>query len=77
MAETNSRTARDVFGVFPDGRVVERVVLRGENGFEARIITFGAAIQALIVPDAAGHCDDIGSSVRPAFRPENCFGESL
>jgi aldose 1-epimerase len=59
MAETNSRTARDVFGVLPDGRVVERVVLRGENGFEARIITFGAAIQALIVPDAAGHCDDI------------------
>ena len=59
MAETNSRVARDVFGTLPDGRAVERVVLRGEAGFEARIITFGAAIQALIVPDAEGHCDDI------------------
>ena len=59
MADTNSRIARDVFGTLPDGRAVERVVLRGEAGFEARIITFGAAIQALIVPDAEGHCDDI------------------
>lgn len=59
MADTNSRIARDMFGTLPDGRAVERVVLRGEDGFEARIITFGAAIQALIVPDAAGHSDDI------------------
>jgi aldose 1-epimerase len=59
MAETSLRIARDVFGVLPDGRVVERAVLRGEDGFEARIITFGAAIQALLVPDAAGRCDDI------------------
>ena len=46
--------ARDVFGRLADGRVVERVVLRGMNGFEARIITYGATLQALIVPDAAG-----------------------
>src|SRR5271165_157105 len=59
MVEASSRIARDVFGTLPDGRAVERVVLRGANGFEARIITFGAALQALIVPDAAGHCDDI------------------
>jgi aldose 1-epimerase len=59
MAGTGSRIARDVFGTLPDGRAVERVVLRGEDGFEARIITFGAAIQALIVPDAEGQCDDI------------------
>jgi aldose 1-epimerase len=59
MADTSSRIARDVFGTLPDGRAVERVALRGENGFEARIVTFGAAIQALIVPDAAGHCDDV------------------
>ena len=59
MAETISRIARDVFGTLPDGRAVERVTLCGEAGFQARIITFGAAIQALIVPDAEGHCDDI------------------
>src|ERR1700758_3636666 len=59
MAAKYQRIARDVFGMLPDGRAVERVTLRGEGGFEARIITFGAAVQALIVPDAAGHCDDI------------------
>ena len=43
----------------PDGRAVERMVLRGEGGFEARIITYGAALQALVVPDAQGVCDDV------------------
>jgi aldose 1-epimerase len=50
---------RDVFGTLPDGRDVERIVLRGEGGFEARIITHGAVIQALIAPDAKGDCDDV------------------
>jgi aldose 1-epimerase len=59
MAGTAPRLARDVFGKLPDGRAVERVVLRGSDGFEARVITFGAALQALIAPDADGHCDDI------------------
>ena len=47
-----SRITKDVFGTLPDGRNVERIVLRGEGGFEARIITHGAVIQALIAPDA-------------------------
>jgi aldose 1-epimerase len=58
MAEA-SRIARDRFGVMPDGRAVERVVLRDERGFEARIITFGATLQALIASDANGRCDDV------------------
>jgi aldose 1-epimerase len=59
MADTARRPTRDLFGTLPDGRAVERVVLRGADGFEARVITFGAALQALITPDADGHCDDI------------------
>ena len=59
MADRAPRLARDLFGKLPDGSVVERVVLRGEGGFEARIITFGAALQALITSDADGACDDI------------------
>jgi aldose 1-epimerase len=50
---------RDTFGVMPDGRVVERVALRGGNGFEARVITFGATLQAVLTPDASGRCDDV------------------
>lgn len=55
----SARIAKDVFGTLPDGRNVERIVLRGEGGFEARIITHGAVIQALITPDAKGGCDDV------------------
>ena len=59
MAEATSCVARDIFGRLPDGRAVERVVLRGAGGFEARIITYGATLQALVVPGAAGRLDDI------------------
>ena len=54
-----SRIEKDVFGTLPDGRAVERLVLRGQRGFEARVITYGATLQALIVPDANGGCDDV------------------
>jgi aldose 1-epimerase len=50
---------RDAFGVMPDGRAVERVVLRGGSGFEAHVITFGATLQAVLTPDADGRCDDV------------------
>lgn len=58
MAAT-PRVARDSFGVMPDGRAVERVVLRSVNGFEAHVITLGATLQALLVPDTKGRCDDV------------------
>lgn len=54
-----SKIVKDVFGTLPDGRNVERIMLRGEHGFEARIITHGAVIQALIAPDAKGGYDDV------------------
>jgi aldose 1-epimerase len=59
MGAVASRLARDVFGRLADGRAVERVVLRGMHGFAAHIITFGARLQALIVPDAQGRCEDV------------------
>jgi len=59
MVDAASRIARESFGRLPDGRDVERVVLRGMHGFEARIITYGATLQSLIVPDAELRCDDV------------------
>jgi aldose 1-epimerase len=59
MAQASAGTARDTFGLLPDGRAVERVTLHGERGFAAAIITHAAALQALLVPDAAGHCEDV------------------
>ncbi|WP_338833721.1 aldose epimerase family protein [Bradyrhizobium septentrionale] len=56
---TSSSVARAPFGTLPDGTVVERVTLRGEHGFEAAILPFGATLQALVTPDRDGQCDDI------------------
>ncbi|WFU34701.1 galactose mutarotase [Bradyrhizobium brasilense] len=56
---TSASIDRAPFGKLPDGTVVERVTLRGEHGFEAAILSFGATLQALIAPDRDGHCDDI------------------
>jgi aldose 1-epimerase len=47
------------FGTLPDGRVVEAVELRGENGVTARIITLGATLQSLETPDRSGRLADI------------------
>ncbi len=40
---TSGGIERAPFGTLPDGTVVERVTLRGEHGFEAAILPFGAA----------------------------------
>ena len=53
------RVTRSRFGVLPDGSDVECVTLQAADGLEARIITYGASLQALLVPDAAGYRDDI------------------
>jgi galactose mutarotase-like enzyme len=58
-----SKTERDVFGTLPDGRKVDRIVLRGEGGFEARIITHGAVLQALIAPDAPVRIENESAAV--------------
>src|SRR5260221_7748688 len=53
------KVVRESFGHLPDGTASEMVKLRGDNGFEARIITYGAALQSLFVPDRAGRLADV------------------
>ncbi len=59
MSATLARIDRAPFGVMPDGAVVERVTLRGADGFEACIITHGAALQSLKARDRAGQSEDV------------------
>jgi aldose 1-epimerase len=47
------------FGMTADGTVVEAVTLSDSHGISARIITYGATLQSLILPDKAGHRDDV------------------
>jgi len=50
---------REAFGTLPDGRAVESVVLTGANGVRARVMTLGATLQSLDVPDRQGKVADV------------------
>jgi len=58
VAVVAGEAARKPFGTLPDGRVVEEVIL--SNGtLTARIITWGAALRCLDVPDRDGRPADV------------------
>jgi aldose 1-epimerase len=57
-AATAATVSRTPFGQ-ADGHAVEAITLTNAAGLRARIITYGAAIQAMIVPDRSGHMDDV------------------
>ena len=46
----------DVFRTAPRSKCVR---LRGDNGFEVRLISYGAALQSIFVPDRAGRVADV------------------
>ena len=50
--------SRESFGTDREGRNVEKLTLR-RDGLEAEIITFGAALRALRVPDRTGRPVDV------------------
>jgi aldose 1-epimerase len=47
------------FGKTSDGTPVEQYVLRNSHGMQATVITYGATLQSLIVPDKNGKLDDV------------------
>jgi len=56
LAATAERAS---FGTLADGTAVEAVTLTGADGVRARIITYGATLQALDAPDRAGKRADV------------------
>ena len=50
---------RAAFGTLPDGTAIEAVTLRNAHGVSARIMTYGATLQALEAPDRRGRLADI------------------
>lgn len=49
----------EAFGATRDGAKVERFTLKNKNGMIAKVITYGATLQALEVPDKAGATADV------------------
>ena len=77
LAATAKRAS---FGTLKDGTVVEAVTLTGANGVSARIITYGATLQALNAPDRAGKVADItlGYDTLAAYEAKtNYFGVTV
>lgn len=48
-----------VFGNLPDGRAVPAITLTNEHGVSVTVIAYGAALQALMLPDRNGKPADI------------------
>jgi aldose 1-epimerase len=60
IAGAQAATAtRSAFGALSDGTKVEAVTLTNGAGLSAKIMTLGATLQSLIVPDKSGHKDDV------------------
>ena len=60
--KSEMKVARETFGHLPDGTAIEAVRLRGDNGFEVRLVAFGAAIQSIFAPDRTGRLADVVKS---------------
>jgi len=54
-----AEATRATFGITADGTVVEAITLRDESGISARVLTYGATLQSLVLPDRMGHLDDV------------------
>jgi aldose 1-epimerase len=75
-----SPVVRELFGRLADGTPVEKVTLRSAQGFEVAIVTFGAAVQALHVPDREGRCADIvlgHDGLAPYLAERRFFGAAV
>ncbi|QAY75444.1 aldose epimerase family protein [Sphingosinicella sp. BN140058] len=51
--------SRAPFGQMPDGAAVEAITLTNASGMQARIISYGAALQSLLVPDRHEELADV------------------
>ena len=55
---------RTDYGTMPDGTAVEQYTLTNANGLTCRVITFGASITELHVPDRTGRMGDVVLGLR-------------
>ncbi len=70
------KVVREVFGHLPDGTAIEMVRLRGDNGFEVRLITYGAALQSLLRVRIAPGASPTSCSATMILRAISRFGAS-
>lgn len=50
---------KELFGTTPDGKQVDKYIIKNSSGASAEIITYGATLQSVFVPDKNGKLDDV------------------
>ncbi|MCR4615941.1 MAG: galactose mutarotase [Clostridiales bacterium] len=50
---------KSCFGTMPDGRQVDKYTIRNSSGAYVEIITYGATLQSVYVPDRSGRISDV------------------
>jgi aldose 1-epimerase len=74
------RLSRAPFGALPDGGTVEAITLRNAAGMEAVVLTLGATLQAVHVPDRDGRFTDVTtgfSSIEAYLARHPYFGSTV
>ena len=59
MTRESASISRDRFGTLPDGQEVTAVTLRNARGSRVRILSYGASVHSVIVPDRDGRFVDV------------------
>src|ERR1700742_174108 len=54
-----AQASRASFGHTADGQQVELITLSNEHGMQARVMSYGASLQSLLVPDRDGKLADV------------------
>ncbi|WP_448664203.1 aldose epimerase family protein [Sphingomonas sp. CJ20] len=71
---------RAAFGALADGRAVEAVTLSNAKGMRATIISYGAILQSLIVPDSKGKAEEVTlgyTDMKGYLKAPNYFGATV
>lgn len=79
-AATAGEASKTSFGTTPDGKDVTLVTLTNGHGITAKILSLGAALYALDVPDRAGKAGDIVlgyPDLKGTFAKPQYFGDTV
>jgi aldose 1-epimerase len=71
---------RRPFGTLPDGQAVEAITLSNAKGMRATILSYGAILQSVEVPDRAGRTEEVTlgyADLKGYLDKPNYFGASV
>jgi aldose 1-epimerase len=80
VAPQQRSVEKEIFGRLPDGTEIESYTLRNRRGSSAKLITFGASLTQLWVPDRAGKLADVVlglGSLQAYLDPHPFFGGTI